>query len=179
MRLAGRVAELGVVRPHTNAINNMTSEIAGFVAALGHATNIAKALINARDEVNRTNLAVDFNAALIDVQTRQMAVVEKNHSLLQANEALNKQLAAYDKWELEKARYSLRQLSSGGFIYVVNPAEQAADPPHWICTNCHQERHKSILQLGGIETGERTGLWICPRCKTKIISNGEWPTTLK
>ncbi len=38
-----------------------------------------------------------------------------------------------------------------------------------------------VLRIKGFgsETGERTGLWVCPRCKTKIISRGEWPTTLK
>ena len=155
------------------------NEIAAFVTALGHATNIAKALIHARDEAKRSDLAVEFNQALIDVQTKQLAVVEKNQALLAANEALNKKLAEYDQWEKEKTKYVLRQLPSGGFVYALDPAQKPSDPPHWICAHCYQDHCKSILQTAGIETGERTHLWVCPRCKTRIIHHGEWPSTFK
>ena len=152
----------------------MTTEIVAFITALGHATNIAKALINARDEVKRTALDVEFNEALIDVQTKQLAIVEKNQSLLATNEALNNQLAAYDKWELEKTRYVLRQLPSGGFVYALNPAQQGSDPPYWLCTNCYESRHKSVLQLAIPQTGQT--YWACPKCENRVLSRGAWPT---
>lgn len=155
----------------------MIMESTAFVTALGHATNIAKALINAHDEVNRTNLAIEFNAALIDVQTKHMAVIEKNQSLLQANETLNKQLAAYDKWEQEKTRYMLAQLPSGGFVYIRDPAQQPGDPPHWLCTNCYESRYKSVLQLAIPKTGEP--YWFCPKCENKVLSRGMWPQAFK
>jgi rubredoxin len=127
----------------------MYTEITAFVTALGHATNIAKALINARDEVKRTSLAVEFNEAIIDVQTKQLAVVEKNQSLLAANEALNKQLAAYDRWEQEKSRYRLENVGAGAVVFALDPDKASGDALHWLCPHCYESRKKGFFQRHG------------------------------
>lgn len=157
----------------------MTIEIAAFVTALGHATNILKTAIQARDESKRREALTELMGALADLQAKHLAVIQNQQLLLEQNQSLQKKLAAYDKWEQEKVSYVLRQLPSGGLVYAFNPTQEATEPPHWICTNCYEDHHKCILQLAGAETGEAAYLWTCPRCKSKIIARGEWPQTLK
>lgn len=138
-----------------------------------------KAAIQARDETKRLETLTELNGAMAELQAKHLAVIQNEQALLEQNEKLRSQLAAYDKWEYEKMRYALRQLPSGGFIYALSPGKAMCEPPHWLCTNCYEERHKSILQLGGKETGESAYVWVCPKCKNKIMSRGDWPTTLK
>src|ERR1035441_8901203 len=157
----------------------MTLEIASFVTALGHATNILKAAIDARDESKRREALSELTGAMTEVNARQLAVQQNQLALLQENEALKKQIAAYDEWEKQKKCYSLRTVGSGGFVYAFNPAEQTSDPPHWLCPNCYERRDKSILQFAAMETGDTGKCWRCPKCKLGIIAHTDWPQALK
>lgn len=150
----------------------MTTEIAAFVTALGHATNIAKALINARDEVKRTDLAVEFNAALIDLQAKQFAVVEKNQSLLAVNETLSKQIAAYDTWEKEKSRYRLENVGAGTVVFALDPAQASGDVLHWLCPHCYEARRKGFFQRFGIVLNH----YRCDSCGSEIHALKKYPS---
>jgi len=152
----------------------MTMELAALMTALGHATNVFKTAVQARDDAKRLEATADINSTLAEISARYAAVAQQQLALLEKNEALSKQLAAYDKWEQEKIRYVLRQLPSGGFIYALNPAQKTHKPPHWLCTNCYESRYKSVLQLEIPATGE--SCWTCPKCENKVLSRGAWPT---
>ena len=156
----------------------MTTEIVAFVTAVGHATNILKTAIDARDESKRREALSELTSAMAEISARQLAVTQNQQSLLQENEALKKKIEAYDKWEQEKERYALQSVGSGGFVYALKPAHDASDPPHWLCTNCYKDRHKSILQQAGLETGDRGNYWLCPHCKGRVMSQGDWPQSL-
>src|ERR1035437_2994770 len=147
----------------------MTTEIVAFVTALGHATNIVKTAIQARDESKRRESLSELNGAMADLQARHLAIIQNQMALLEQNESLKEKIETYDKWEQEKTKYALIQIPSGGLVYALNPTQQSGDPPHWLCTNCYAERHKSILQFAGAETGEKGYLWKCPKCGNKLI----------
>jgi rubrerythrin len=123
-----------------------------------------------RNQLALTREQVEAYQARSDKQEKTLATQAETITKMQ------QQLAEYDKWEQENTRYVLRQLDSGGFIYSLKPTQELDDPPHWLCTNCYAERHKSILQLSIPEKGE--AYWVCPKCKNKVMARGAWPTTL-
>ncbi len=149
----------------------MTAEIVAFVTALGHATNIAKAAVEARDESKRREALAELTGALAELQAKHLAVIQNQLALLQQNEGLRKQLATYDQWEKEKARYKLENIGAGALVRAFHPSQPTDDPPHWICANCYEDRHKSPLQ-----STEQRNDYVCPKCNTTIIAITPYPS---
>ena len=86
-------------------------------------------------------------------------------------------IAEYDNWEAEKDRYELYQIKpSGGFAYRLRKeCVQDAEPNHYICPNCYENRRKSILQMRDDPTamvglGSRAPAFnlVCTLCEAKI-----------
>jgi Zn finger protein HypA/HybF involved in hydrogenase expression len=89
--------------------------------------------------------------------------------LLAENNQLKQQLVAAEDWEQESQNYRLEAVASGVFVYSAKPDIQSAEPVHWLCANCYQNKQKSLLQ----RTAEKTlygRKFHCPNCKTDIVS---------
>jgi len=137
----------------------MTVEIVAFVTAMGHATNILKAAIDARDESKRREALAELNSAFADVQARHLAIIQNQLTLLEEKEALKKQIADYDKWEEESARYALGEIAPGFVAYVLKLDHAPGEPAHWLCATCYKDRQTSILHPDS--NGSKT--FVCPR----------------
>ena len=122
------------------------NEIVAFIVAVGHVTNVAKTLIQARDQAQRSSLQIDLNGAILDLQSKISAIQVSYQALLDTNESLKKQLVAHERWEQERARYALCQPERGCFVYGLKPDDASGEPRHWLCPNCYQAGKKSILQ---------------------------------
>ena len=109
-----------------------------------------------RDEAKRLAIEVEFGTAMLEMQGKQAAVFTQNQELLQANEALKRQIATHQHWESEVARYLLHDVGNGAFVFALKAGGAAGQPPHWLCVACFHERTKSLLQNSG------RGLWRCP-----------------
>ncbi len=76
------------------------------------------------------------------------------------NKQLKEQIAKFDKWEKEKARYKLFQLDSGCLVYRLREKFSEEGIVYDICKHCYDNQRKSTLQ-----PGNNSNLLHCPNCK--------------
>jgi len=158
------VAQL-FVGPHYVAPN--MNELVAFIGAVSHVANVGKTLLQAHTQAERDAVRIEFSDALIAVQGKIAEVQTSHYALLEAHEALKKQLATYDRWEQERARYALQELVPGVLAYRLKTDEQPGEPQHWLCPTCYDERKKTILQ----RAGKGSGTFECGRGHPPLLTD--------
>ena len=63
-------------------------EVTAFITALSHATNVAKAAIQARDESKRHEALAELTSAFADLQVKHLAIIQNQQTLIEQNETL-------------------------------------------------------------------------------------------
>ncbi len=122
------------------------TEIVAFAGAVSHAMNVAKAIVDTRDETKLASLKLEFTTALLELHDKQLSLSQFYQSILEANESLKKQLAAYERWEQESQRYERHQPELGFLVYALKPEHAATQPAHWLCAACYDDGKQSVLQ---------------------------------
>ena len=97
-------------------------------------------------------------------------VKEKDAAHEEAQEYKNRYLQLAD-WNAQAARYELKEIATGVFVYASKNDTEGTDPAHWLCPNCYQDRNKSILQRKSRDWGGTT--YACPRCSTSICDHAD------
>ncbi len=114
--------------------------IAGGIASLKAAKDIAESLIGLRDTAK-------FQAAVVELQSKILSAQSDQFALLERVRELEKKMAELEAWEAEKQRYALTDYGAGTFAYALKEEARKGEPPHRICAACYQNGHKSILQF--------------------------------
>jgi hypothetical protein len=148
----------------------MTTEIAAFATAVNHVINIGRTIVGTRDELKLNDLKLEFSSALLELNEKQLGVARNLQSTLDANKALEEQLAAYEQWDQESQRYELFQPSRGVFVYNLKSEHANGQPGHWICAACFNDGKKSILQ----KVSRGSDCWQCPRSTEHTIDFNEY-----
>jgi hypothetical protein len=103
--------------------------------------------------------------SVIDLQSKLLAAQSKYEALTEVKRQLEQKIMQYEKWDTDAARYELKEIAGGIFVYVLNPDHAAGEPIHWLCPNCFLERQKSILTKPRVD-------WLnykCHRCDFDIV----------
>jgi hypothetical protein len=102
-------------------------------------------------------------AALSAAQTAQIAAADRVRDLEQ-------KIVKLKDWASEKQRYELKGIDFSAFAYIPKPGMENGEAPHWLCTNCFEEGHRSVLQAQKNFTGPGAAktLWKCNRCKGEL-----------
>jgi len=142
-------------------ISELTTAIAGLKAAgeLGAFMLKIKVDSTVADKVRESQTAIS---------TAQIAMLEVNLKYLELlNEAndLKKRLIEMEDWKTEAAKYTLKDIDSGIFVYAANPDQQSPAPLHWLCANCYDSKRKSILQR---TSGARGIGYVCHHCQNSL-----------
>jgi NMD protein affecting ribosome stability and mRNA decay len=87
--------------------------------------------------------------------------------------AWKKQIAELEALDAEKQKYQLAQIRPGVYAYTPKESASTLEPAHMLCTNCYEERHRSILQEEVRYPG-RCHVMVCPRCSMDIYTEGAW-----
>jgi hypothetical protein len=145
--------------------------IGGALASLKVAKDLAEAMIGLRDAQAFQAKAIEFQSAIMDAQNSVFAANEERTALLQEIAGLKEQLARYEAWEAEKARYRLERLEPGVFVYTLKPDMAAGEPAHHICQTCFQRGKKAILHSDEHRNGVHH--LSCTECGTKL-QVGNW-----
>jgi hypothetical protein len=103
---------------------------------------------------------------VIDLQSKLFSAQAQYEALAEAKRDVEEKLVAYKKWDSEAARYDLKEIVSGIFVYVLKDDHAAGDPVHWLCPNCFQEGKKSILQKPRVDYLNHH----CHRCQFDIVT---------
>ena len=146
----------------------MISEIPAVVATLKTAKDFAKAVIDSKVSAALREQAIEFQFAIMDVQTAILDIQTKYQLLLQEKDALKQKLIDLEQWGTDAAKYELKELGAGVFAYAFQPDEGSTTPSHWLCAKCYQDKEKSILQKG-LTVPPLGTIYSCPRSEGHLI----------
>ena len=114
--------------------------------ALGELVKAAHGLANYNEFVTAV---YEVNAKLMDATAVALASQEKQSSLANRVAELEDELRELKNLESEAQRYQLTKFAFGGYAYSIKPGMESAEPPHYLCATCMNQRKKSILQPSG------------------------------
>lgn len=143
--------------------------IAGLTQSINAIRELAKAMVGLRDAEAFRAKAIELQEIALQAHERALDARAAQADLLEQKRALEAQIADFEAWNAEKQRYELTELAIGSLAYVVKEAVRGAEPSHWLCAACYQDRKKSILQITGARgpMGE-VQIWSCPACEATI-----------
>jgi hypothetical protein len=113
----------------------------------------------------------DLLNSIIPLQTWIITLQEELSAALKGKEALQQKLRDLENWQQEAARYELKELASGVYVYALKEASRSSEPHHFLCAKCYNEGRKSILQ----RTGQfPSGLCFrCQSCSAEVIDHSK------
>jgi hypothetical protein len=71
----------------------------------------------------------------------------------------------------EKQQYELKKIQTGVTVYALRPGTENEEESHYICPNCYQHGHKSILQREQLDVG-RVVMHVFHECGSEYIEFG-------
>ena len=117
----------------------MAGEVIAGLGIFNTLLDTAKGLIGIKGETAVKAVSIELQEKIIKAQAEQMA-------LLQKVDNLEKKVAGFETWEVEKERYELLNLHPGVFVRSIKESMCNDEPPHYICVNCYERGTKYILQ---------------------------------
>ncbi|APG11403.1 hypothetical protein BKD09_24010 [Bradyrhizobium japonicum] len=143
------------------------SAIASAVSAFKAAKDIGESMIGLRDAAAFQSKLMEFQSKILDANNAAFAAQEERSTLLERIRELEKQLASFEKWEVEKENYQLTAIYADTLAYARKPDAAGAVPPHYICANCYEDGKKRILQRAD------AAHVMCPDCKIRLRFDSE------
>ena len=145
-------------------------EISAGLTSLRTAFDIAKAIKGITDAADRNVKILELQGVIIEAQNSAIAAQQVHASDVKRIEALEAEVARMKAWDGEKARYELKAIGNGAFVYAVKPGMENGEPPHWLCPPCYTKGQKSFLQRTSEAFGQRPSerTWDCPFCRGKL-----------
>jgi len=145
----------------------MVAEVYAGLSAFKAMFDLAKGLKDINDATIRNGAVIELQEQILSAQQEQATLIERIRSL-------ETEVASFEEWDAEKRRYELKQLGPQGVsAYAVKKEAQGAEPEHWICPDCYENRHKSILQQVTRYPGA-ADVRLCQRCGWEIYAAGGW-----
>ncbi|WP_287459187.1 hypothetical protein [Sphingomonas sp.] len=146
----------------------MITEIAAGFASLKSAVDIVTAINGALKASEVIEIKTTLNRLILDAQQTLFLAQQENAASADRIRELEQEIIRMTDWTAERQNYELREVAPGAFAYVKKAAMQDAEPGHWLCTNCFEDRKKSILQLQGLGSTGQWHIHACPRCSAKF-----------
>ena len=145
-----------------------TSAIASAYTGLNAAYKILSGFLNLKISSEVQAKVIELQGIIVAAQKDAFAAQTAEAALRDEVRSLKEEISQMEKWEAEKEKYSLQQVASGAFAYALKSQTTfGGETPHWLCTNCYENRHKSILQKQG--TAQRLSTYKCPACSNSIL----------
>jgi hypothetical protein len=151
--------------------------ISAGLQSLKAAFEIGKTVLNLGLSVQVQDRIREMNAKILAAQENAIASRDYQFALLKQIGDLEKAIAELEAWDAEAETYQLTDVRPKGnvmgsaFAYAPKEGTHPTEPSHFICANCYQDRHKSILQEQFLYPGGCDAL-ICPRCSMIIYKDG-------
>lgn len=143
----------------------MTAEIAVAIAALNSAGKLAKGFVDLMRTADRQQILIEFNEQLLAAQAALFEANAKYEELAQIKGELERKLVEKEDWTQQAARYELKELVSGVFVYAVKGGMESGGPAHYLCPHCFESQQRSILSLPGPGWGK----YVCHQCKYEAV----------
>ncbi|UFW82850.1 hypothetical protein BjapCC829_22945 [Bradyrhizobium barranii] len=139
------------------------SAIAGAIAALKGANDIAQAMIGLRDAAAFQSKLIEFQGKIIDANASVFAAQDERADLLRQIAELDQELAKLKAEKRKFDRYELKDYGDNSFAYELKASEAHGEPIHRACSTCFNDEKITILQFSHKSEGQ--DWYDCPRCK--------------
>lgn len=149
----------------------MIAEFAAGIAGLKTITELTSLVLKMNVDAAVRQKAEESNFAIINAQNLMIELQSKHQELLGEKDQLKKRLVEMENWEVESQKYTLTEFGFRAFVYTAKTNENDPTPKHWLCSECYQNRKKSILQRMGHDT--KGALYLCHHCKSELHVMGE------
>ncbi len=151
----------------------MYADIAGALSVIKTASDLATLVLNTKVNQAVKEKAIELQSVIISLQSTILTIQAQYQDLLTDKNRLEQDLVNAKNWEAEAAKHTLTQIALGAFVYVINEDQRGSQPAYWLCTNCYENKQKSILQKG---THNMDGWqFSCPNCNMTITCNPKVP----
>lgn len=159
------------------------ADFGAMVTSLRAVADLAKLVVDAHDAGVRREKSIELQRQIVTALESAVAAQVAQSALLKRVNELEKTVADLEAWDAEKQKYELVKLKqyvstehAGAFAYALKEGVSPSEPKHFICPNCYEQRHKSILQPVMLDLG-KVQILFCPRCRTEINLTGiSYPT---
>lgn len=150
------------------------SLISGALTSLGASIGLAKTALEVRDFNSAGAAIAETTQKLIDLQAQVITLQGSFLQLQQQHSAVTQEVRELKEHRADRERYSLFEISPGGFVYRLNIRSQQAgavdpvqvEPLHYLCQPCLDVRHVKVVLR------EHMVSWQCSECKA-TVSNGK------
>ncbi len=109
---------------------------------------------------------------ILKLQTEQTSLMRENSLLQQEHAESVKEIARLVEWRVQGEQYTLAEVASGAFAYVVKPVDPHTAPAvnanTWLCCQCYEAGYKSIFQFAQWHSHDHRQ-FVCQRCKSALI----------
>ena len=145
------------------------SSIAALAGALKTAAEITKTAVEIRDGTKLQGKIIELQSVILSAQSSALGAQQDQFELIEEVRKLKQTLAEYRSWDKEAEKYELTQIDHNSFAYMKKNVDGDDTPQVWLCTNCFEDKVKSILQYKGRTAGDRShSYYECPRCKSLL-----------
>jgi len=150
------------------------SLILGTISGLKTAGDIAKSLLDLKTVSEVRGKVIELQSVILSAQGSAMEANARQSALIEQISALKKEITDIKAWEEEKQRYDLVAPMGSVLVYAIKKECAGSEPPHWICTNCYENRRKTILNQ---VRSKNSSFWhiLCPVCKSQIDTHYKSP----
>ena len=142
--------------------------ISAVITGIANIATAVTSLVSETDTAKRNAQLIEFQQALIQVQTSAYAAQVNNSSLLSHNQELEKEIVSLKDWSAEKQNYEVLEIASGIFAYVAKDNVQTLQSTHKFCTACFEKGIKTFLQQQHVDVGRKLSL-TCNQCKYTLV----------
>jgi len=134
------------------------------------AVDITKTFINIKSVADFETMASELRKRIAAAQVATLEAQSEQSTMIQRINNLEKEITRLEAWSAEKQRYQLTKLGNYGVhAYALKKSMSNSEPPHYICTNCYEDRRKSILQPQKRNGGRF--MLLCPKCESEFHVN--------
>ncbi len=149
----------------------MLTEISAGLTSLKAAKDIVQGLNVAKTEAAINGVKIELQGLILEAQQGLFAAQEAQSSDARRIADLEQEIVRLKDWSSERQRYQLTQIDIASFAYMHKPGMEDGEPPHWLCTQCFDQGHRSILQpfeTGGNQRGGAQTKHRCNRCNLTV-----------
>jgi hypothetical protein len=142
------------------------AEITTAISSIKTASDIAKTLLAINKDAAVNEKAAELYGIIFSLHKDLLTLQFEYSELLKLNTSLEEKFNQHAAWSKTESEYKLLEISRGIFVHVSTNAGQSQEPVHWLCTNCWEDKKKSIYQF----TAESSThiMYRCPRCNNEI-----------
>jgi hypothetical protein len=145
--------------------------ITGLATSIRAAVEIAKAMKDLDSAIALQTKTFELTREIMTAQSYAMETMAAQTMLLERVRELEEEKANLEAWKTEKQRYELKKIQTGVTVYALKAGMENGEEPHYICTNCYQHGHKSVLQRENLDVG-RVVMQVCHDCGSEYIEHG-------